>query len=262
MLPYPKYKCIRTPLPLMLERYLEEDEAKTLEMKLLTLSMYEDVYYLVNDLRRADGLLKASSPLLRRTFDRELNDLEREVSLFVNDMSKVLGGSLDVSPKREDLRKVRDELRKVRSEVSELLAEIQREVELATSTLSEVLIRMPDAGVETRFLAARLNEAPAKLSYMPGNYLEILVDLMRSLLPPYDGDVTPIAEKLDEVSELLREVGNDFADKEVATRIKDIMEILSYLRLLLGKYRQLAPGIKRYLDELRSSSVVFPRGGE
>ncbi len=247
---------------MMLERYLEEDEAKKLEMKLLTLSLYEDVYYMVNDLRRADSLLKASSPLLRRSFDRELNDLEREVSLLVNEMSKVLNRSDDQPPKREELRRLRDDIRRMRNRIGDLLTQIGREIELATSVLGEVLRRMPDAGAEIRFLAARVNEAPAKLSYMPSNYLEMLMELMRDILPPYDGDVERIAEKLDEIGEVLREVYSDFEEKEIANKIKDLMEILGYLRFLVGKYRQLAPGVAKYLDELRSSSVIFPRGGE
>ncbi len=247
---------------MMLERYLEEDEARELEMKLLTLSLYEDVYYMVNDLRRADSLLKASSPLLRRSFDRELNELEREVSLLVNGMSRMLGGSIDELPKREDMRKIKDDIRRMRGKIGDLLTRIQREVELATSVLGEVLRRMPDAGAEIRFLAARVNEAPAKLSYMPSNYLEMLVDLMKNMLPPYDGDVEPIADKLDEIGEVLREVYSDFEEREIANKIKDLMEVLGYLRFLVGKYRQLAPGVARYLDELRGSSVIFPRGGE
>ncbi len=247
---------------MMLERYLEEDEAKRLEMKLLILSLYEDVYYMVNDLRRADSLLKASSPLLKKSFDRELNELEREVSLLINGMSKVLGRSDEEPPKREEMRRLRDDIRRMRNRIGDLLSQVEREIELATSVLGEVLRRMPDAGAEIRFLAARVNEAPAKLSYMPSNYLEMLVDLMRDMLPPYDGDVEPIADKLDEIGEVLREVYSDFEEKEIANKIKDLMEILGYLRFLVGKYRQLAPGVARYLDELRSSSVIFPRGGE
>ncbi|GEM_PF-3200808 len=247
---------------MMLERYLEEDEAKRLEMKLLILSLYEDVYYVVNDLRRADSLLKASSPLLRRSFDRELNELEREVSLLINGMSRVLDRAEGELPKREEMRRLREDIRRMRNRIGDLLTQIEREIELATSVLGEVLRRMPDAGAEIRFLAARVNEAPAKLSYMPSNYLEMLVDLMRDMLPPYDGDVESIADKLDEIGEVLREVYSDFEEREIANKIKDLMEILGYLRFLVGKYRQLAPGVARYLDELRSSSVIFPRGGE
>ncbi len=247
---------------MMLERYLGEEEAKGLEMRLLILSLYEDVYHMVNDLRRADSLLKASSPLLRRSFDRRLNELEREVSLLVNGMSKVLGGPSDEPPKREEIRKIRDDIRRMRNGIGDLLSQIEREVELATSVLGEVLRRMPDAGAEVRFLAARVNEAPAKLSYMPSNYLEMLVDLMRDLLPPYDGDMEAVARKLDEIGEVLREIFSDLEEREVAGKVKDLMEILGYLRFLVGKYRQLTPGVVRYLEELRSSSVIFPRGGE
>ncbi len=247
---------------MMLERYLEEDEARELEMKLLVLSLYEDVYYMVNDLRRADSLLKASSPLLRKSFDRKLNELEREVSLLINGMSKALDSPAGKPPKREELRRLRDDIRRMRNGIGDLLTEIGREIELATSVLGEVLRRMPEAGAEIRFLAARVNEAPAKLGYMPSNYLEMLVDLMRDLLPPYDGDVEPIADKLDEIGEVLREVYSDLEEKEIAGKVKDLMEILGYLRFLVGKYRQLTPGVARYLDELKSSSVIFPRGGE
>lgn len=239
----------------MLERYLEKDEARKLEMKLLLLSLYYDVYYMVNDLRRADRLLKASSSILMRNFDGELNELEKEVSLLVSEASKVLGGPLEELPDREDLRRVQESLRRTRAEVSDLISRIKREIELATSVIGEVLRRMPEAGVEVKLLAARMNEAPTKLDYMPTSYLGMLLDLMMNLLPHYDGDIGPIEEGLNDIRELLRE-----AHSNIGSKVGDLIEVLAYLRFLVGKFKQLAPGVASYLEDLRSSSILLPRG--
>lgn len=246
----------------MLERYLEEEAAKRLEMKLLILSLYEDVYNLVNGLRRADKLIKASSKLLRGSFGRELNDLERDTSMLINSMSKLLGGSMDDVPRREDVRLIRDHLSKVNKKVNELLSKVEEEIELSTSVIGEVLRRIPETGTEIKFLASRIEEAPAKIDYMPSNYLEMLIDLVSDLLPPYEGSVKPIEDKLDEIGSLLREFHSDLGDKALSEGIRDLIETVSYLRFLVGRFKQLAPGVIRYLDELKSSSIIFPSDGD
>ncbi|MDK2372922.1 MAG: hypothetical protein QI197_06045 [Candidatus Korarchaeota archaeon] len=245
----------------MLERYLEEGEARRLEMGLLMASLYEKVFALINELRLVEKVVKASNQILHRKFDREISELDYSISSLINEMYLTL---MDVGDQERGYERLRKEFEvktsKLRERIEDLSSSVMREVELAATVLSESMRRMPDAGPEILFLAARLEEIPNKILHMPGSYLDVLLNLFRTLLPTTDFDTSSLEGRVDGYIDALREVYSDLRDDELRSEVRDLLDLLRYLKFVLSKFRQLAPGISKYLEDLRRSSVVFPAG--
>ncbi len=230
-------------------------------MGLLMASLYDKVFSLVEEIKASEKIVKVAGPIIQRKFDREVTEIDYSVSTLVSDMYRSLGELEGDKRSIERLKKDYEvRVEKILERIEEVKSLIMREIELATTVLSESIRRMPDAGTDMFFLAARISEVPNKISYMPESYLDVLLNILRSLLPPLNGRVRSINDEVDEIVDSLRDVYMDLKESELKEEIRDLMDILRYLKFISLEFKQLAPGALRYLEDLRRSSIIFPRG--
>ena len=230
----------------MLERYLGED-ASDLEMRLLSVGLYDDVYELITSLRRIERVEKAAERVLRRRYDLEINEIDLSISTLVTELRDRLRDIEELKGKEQRalVRELRERIISLRKDVERLGQVVSREVELSTSLVAEVLRRVPEADAELLFLSSRIEEAPLKLSIMPPNYLDMLLELALGSLPPQKVN----EDVADKIAEVVRVASESESTSEDLVTLRDTLAILQFLA---NRYPQLVPGIVRYLDEIKA----------
>ncbi|MEM3372179.1 MAG: hypothetical protein QXO55_06195 [Candidatus Korarchaeum sp.] len=230
-----------------MEKYIKEEEALKVEAALVLVSIYDFLYNIVSELNKLKELVASFSLLIIDRFSEDFHRIENELGSIAVVLATRRIYDWEVmenfafSGEKEFYR---EKLSSVLSDVQRMKRVILDNVSLACEVLADVVELSDESSHILKFLSARIRELPAKVWYLPTNFLDSLLSSVVYLLPRNRSNLSDVLNELSQIEKRISRIESEEGEK--------FKRAITFLKNLLLRYPRFSDGVHLYLEGMRA----------